>query len=196
MGKIRVRRESKNRIYIHNDLSNAASFFKKRIDERLDNNDLKGINFDFIAFHCLSAFSTEARLNFIGKKKIPDWKERAAFHKKLNVVFSKLAITPKWEERPFSTVNLLKDLRDLLAHGKPREEVIEEEVVIDQETADRLSHLTGEWEDFCNKEMMDRVYDDMNALWKMMLERSRISLFESLTSSFGVMTFIENVDET
>ena len=77
----------------------------------------------------------------------------------------------------FFTVNVLKDLRSLLAHGKPREEVIEEEVVIDQETADRLSHLTGAWEAFCNKEMIDRVYDDMNALWEMILERSHISLF-------------------
>jgi hypothetical protein len=196
MGKIRVRRDSKNRIYIHNNLSNGAFFFKKRIDKRLKENDLEGISFDYMAFHILTAFSTEARLNFIGYKKVRDWKEKAPFHKKFDAVFAQLAITPNWKERPFSTVNLLKKFRDLLAHGKPKEEVISENVVIDQETADRLSHLTGDWEGYCCKEMMDVVYDDMDTLWKTMLEKSGILLFETLTSSFGGMTFIENVTET
>ena len=75
MVKIKVRRQQKKRIYIHNDLSNAAFYFMKRIESRLQNNDQEGIAFDHMAFLILSAFAFEARINFLGKKLITNWRE-------------------------------------------------------------------------------------------------------------------------
>lgn len=42
---------------------------------------------------------------------------------------------------------------------------------------------------------MDRVYDDTDALWKRMLKKSDMSHFDTLTSCFGGVAFIENIDE-
>jgi hypothetical protein len=68
MAKIKARRHRKQRIYIHNDLSNNDFYFKKRIESRLQKKDEEGIAFDYMAYLVLSAFAFEACINFLGKK--------------------------------------------------------------------------------------------------------------------------------
>ena len=76
MKKKKARRQAEKHIYIHNDLANAAYHFKKRIEERHVNNDMKGISFDVLAGNILLAFSIEAKINFLGVQLIKDWKEK------------------------------------------------------------------------------------------------------------------------
>ena len=195
MAKIKVRRHQKKRIYIHNDLSNAAFHFKKRIESRLQNNDQKGIAFDHMAFLVLSAFAFEARINFLGKKLITDWKERSPFHVKVANVFSAVEIKQQSNQRPFSTLKTIKDFRDTLAHGKPEETVVEEEAIMEQHEEDGLVGLTAEWQKYCTPELMQIVHEDLNTLWKMLLEKAGIKVFDTLTSSFGALTVIEKIEE-
>ena len=194
MAKIKVRRHGKQRIYIHNDLSNAAFYFKERIESRLKNKDEQGIAFDHMAFLVISAFAFEARINFIGKKLVPDWKERSAFHKKVSTILSKVGITQKLNQRPFSTLNTIKDLRDTLAHGKPDEKSIDEEVTIEQNASWERMTLTAEWQQYCTLEFMRIVHEDLNTIWKMLLEKADIKVFETLTSSIGGLTLIKKLE--
>ena len=195
MTKLKVRRNRKQRIYIHNDLSNGAFYFKKRIESRLQENDKEGIVFDHMAFLVLSAFAFEARINFLGKKLIPDWKERSAFDAKVSTVLSAVGIIRKQDERPFSTLKTIKDFRDTLAHGKPDETTIHEEVIIEQHEADERVSLTADWRKYCTSEVVNTVHDDLDALWKMLLEKAEIEVFDTLTSSFGSLTVIEKLEE-
>ncbi len=195
MVKIKVRRHQKKRIYIHNDLSNAAFYFMKRIESRLQNNDQEGIAFDHMAFLVLSAFAFEARINFLGEKLITNWRERSPFHVKVASVFSAVGIKQQSNQRPFSTLKIIKDFRDTLAHGKPKETILEEEAIIEQEEEDGLVGLTAEWKKYCTLELMQIVHEDLNTLWKRLLEKAGIKVFETLTSSFGKLTIIEKIEE-
>jgi len=194
MAKIKVRKHQKRRIYVHNDLSNGASYFKQRIEKRLANNDQEGIAFDFMALLILLAFVFEARTNFVGSKVMKKWKERASFHVKVKRILSNLEIDPDWNERPFSTVNSIKAVRDMLAHGKPQEIPINEEVVIDQSEADQAPLLKSEWQKYCTIDFIRVAYEDTEAIWKLLLDRAGIRLFETLTSSFGSITVVEKLD--
>ena len=194
MAKIKVRRHGKQRIFIHNDLSNAAFYFKERIELRLQNKDDQGIDFDHMAFLVLSAFAFEARINFLGKKLVPDWKEFSPFHKKVSNVLSKVGITQKSNQRPFSTLNTIKELRDTLAHGRPDEKAFDEEVIIEQHEAGERVALTAEWRKYCTPESMRIVHEDLNTIWKMLLEKADIKVFDTLTSSIGGLTFIQKLE--
>ena len=55
-------------IFIHNDLSNVAFYYKNLIIKRTSENDNKGITFDHMSCLVFSAFSLEAYLNFFGVK--------------------------------------------------------------------------------------------------------------------------------
>jgi hypothetical protein len=46
MEQIKVRPQANKHIYVHNDLSNAAYDFNKKVNERLANNNREGIAFD------------------------------------------------------------------------------------------------------------------------------------------------------
>src|SRR5215210_55312 len=117
MEKIKVRRQAKKHIYIHNDLSNAAYHFNERINERFANEDIEGIAFDILAELVFLAFTIEAKVNFLGSKLIEGWKERERFWKKLQLVLGHLDLKVDFDTRPYSTINRLKELRDSLAHG-------------------------------------------------------------------------------
>lgn len=195
MGKIKVKRHRKQRIYIHNDLSNAALYFKERIESRLQNEDEEGIAFDYMAFLVLSAFACEARINFLGKKLVSDWNEYSAFHVKVSKVLSTVGITQKSNQRPFSTLKTIKDLRDTLAHGKPHETIKDEEVIIEQDEANMRVSLTAEWRKYCTLEVMRIVHEDLDTIWKMLLEKADIRVFDTLTSSFGRDRVIQKLEE-
>ena len=72
--------------------------------------------------------------------------------------------TQKLNQRPFSTLNTIKDLRDTLAHGKPDEKSIDEEVTIEQNAAWERMTLTAEWQKYCTPEFMRIVHEDLNAI--------------------------------
>jgi hypothetical protein len=76
MAKIKVRLKAQRRIYIHNDIGNAAFYFKNRVSERLAKDDREGVGLEIIAGLTLLAFEVEARFNFLGAKLISNWEER------------------------------------------------------------------------------------------------------------------------
>src|SRR5229473_3048469 len=86
LARIKVRKQAKKHIYVHNDLSNAAYHFNKKVNKRLANNDMEGIAFDILAELIFLAFSIEAKTNFLGTKLIGGWNERRPFLTKFKQV--------------------------------------------------------------------------------------------------------------
>jgi hypothetical protein len=121
MTKAKVHLEAHHHFYIHNDIGNAAFYFKTRVEERIAKGDRDGIGFEIMAGLTLLAFEVEARFNFLGAKLIADWNERKPLMEKIKKVCAHLGGTPDFSARPYWSVTKLKDFRDTLAHGKPQE---------------------------------------------------------------------------
>lgn len=194
--KMRVKLTSDRAIYIHNDLSNTAFYFKNRVTTRLEEGDHDGIFLEMIAGLTMTAFAMEASINFVGDKVLrEDWNERAAYWKKVKQVFEALGIKPDFETRPFSSIGKMQALRDALAHGKP-ERITKEEIVVG--TYDELEarqRLHGTWEEMVTIDNVKDWFDDMRAIWELMLEAGDIEVFDTMSQGMHGMEFIEHVNE-
>lgn len=193
MEKIKVRQQAKKHIYVHNDLSNAAYHFNKKVNERLANNDKEGIAFDILAELIFLAFTIEAKTNFLGNRLVAGWNEWRPFFTKLKHVLKHLALNVDFNTRPYSTIRTLKDLRDSLAHGKPLHLERDEEAIVDASEADKSIDLSADWESYCNAEFANQAYEDVNGIWKQLLSASKLSLLETLSGGEQSITFIEKV---
>lgn len=191
MEKIRARHKGHKNIYVHNDLSNAAHHFMEAISAKLASGDHKGITFDYMACLISLAFTFEARINFLGHKLIKDWKERQPFNEKITEVLGHLEVAPDFHERPYSSIAMLKDFRDFLAHGKPVEVQFDEEIVLPAEELDRRIDLDGEWTAYCEHAHVLDAHADIDAIWKDLLERGRLELYETITHGSSRLTVVE-----
>lgn len=187
-------------VYVHNDLSNAAWHFEDVIKKKQESGD-KGILLDGMACATLIAFTFEANINFMGFKlheagKLPKWKERENFNDKLNKVFGALGIPINKLNRPLKSMERMKRLRDLIAHGKPVYDKTEEVIVATPEEAEEASHsgLAAGWEVDCKADVVFECREDLEALWKLMVEKSGLALFDTMTHGQGGIDFIEHVD--
>lgn len=121
--KIKARVTKSARVFVHNDLANAAGYFAEIIEKKKKSGE-GGIMLDGMACMTLIGFTFEANVNFMGYElekagKLPNWKERDSFNDKLKKVFGALSIPIDKDKRPLKTMEKTKELRDSLAHGKP-----------------------------------------------------------------------------
>lgn len=193
--RMEVELERQIKDYIHNDIANAAHHLKKMIEDRMAADDRDGIFLDMMAALTMIAFAVEANLNFIGAKVVDGWVERQSGKDKWTQVLGTLGIEADYTQRPFSTLEQLRLFRDTLAHGKPR-------VLDEKETAigtyDELYALNeiksrSPWEHYVTLESVQAGYDDMNAIWDMMLKRAGIELHDTLSGWSGGMTYKRDV---
>ncbi|WP_332715784.1 hypothetical protein [Pelagibacterium mangrovi] len=194
--KMRVELTKEQAVYIHNDLGNTAFYFKKRIVERLEKGDHDGIFLEMTAGLTMTAFAMEASVNFVGDRIFGEaWDEWEPSLKKVKQVLSELGVDyGEFEKRPFSSIIELKKLRDTLAHGKP-ERITSKEIVIG--TYDELyarQRIAGGWEAMVTVENVVDWYDDMNDIWKMMIDAAGIEVIDTMSTGSHGMHFIEYVD--
>lgn len=69
LGKIKIKVEKDKRIYIHNDLMNAAHHLKKNV-LRINEANEPGITLHIMSTLTMLAFAYEAQINFIGYKTV------------------------------------------------------------------------------------------------------------------------------
>jgi hypothetical protein len=198
--RIMARVQKTRKVYVHNDLSQAATYFSGIIQEKQKNKSRDAIMFDGMACALMIAFAFEANLNFMGSYllktgKFTEWNETQSFTKKLNKVFGALGISVEREKRPLSSMQRMKSLRDTLAHGKPVEVEEDEEVVGAHEELDRGANLAADWEKDCTSDSVLEALTDLDALWKLMIVKSGINVLDTMTQGEGSITFVEHVFE-
>jgi hypothetical protein len=191
--KVKVRLRAHHHIYIHNDIGNAAFYFKERVNQRAARDDREGIAHEIIAALTLLAFEIEARFNFLGYKLIEDWDEWQAAKKKIEAICNYLGVKPDFSARPYLNVEKLRAFRNTLAHGKPEEVELDEEVVATAEELDERGFLHAEWEAYIEQDFLNEAYDDAEQVWKELLEKSGLTVFETMTSGTRSFSFIEHV---
>jgi hypothetical protein len=188
MEKIKARIEQKKNIYVHNDLSAAASFFKQLIDDKITTDECDGLTFYQMACAVMLAFTFEAKINFLGHKLLPNWQEKQRLKEKVKQVLRHLGVVPDWKTRPYSSMDGLRRFRDSIAHGKPVEIEHDETVQVRPDELDRRIDLTGEWESACTPEKLTQASSDLEDIWKDLLERSGLSIWDTRTSGESGIT--------
>ncbi|UGY20996.1 hypothetical protein HAP48_0049505 (plasmid) [Bradyrhizobium septentrionale] len=176
------------RINIHNDLDGAAFYFTEIVKKKVENGITDALTFDCMAAGTMLAFSFEAYLNFMGDRLVGLWNERDDYHKKIDRVFQKLKITPDWSKRPFSSIGAMKRLRDTLAHRKPQTIEVEKDFIdkTDGQKGKKID-LSGDWERLCSPDMIINAHDDLNEVWKLMIQKSGLDIMEIATGGEGAV---------
>jgi hypothetical protein len=183
------------RIYIHNDLANAAFYAKENV-LRIQRSQEAGISLHIMSALTMYAFAFEAKINFLGDKLIPNWKERESFNKKKNKVFEACKLGYENNTRPLVTINELKDFRDLIAHGKPFENSEEFERVVNRDNDEELElRISSPHEQYCTVDFLLNVADDIEQIWTDALGSSGIALCETVTRFSGGRTYIGEISE-
>jgi hypothetical protein len=195
--KVRARITQTKRLYIHNDLSTAALHFKDNIDAKENGDDRRGgKTYEYMACAVMLAFTFEAKINFMGWKLIPEWREFQSFHDKADQVFAKLGLELDWGKRPYSSLLAMKRFRDEIAHGKPLVVQRDEIVVMKAEELDRRVDLTGKWQDGCQPHDVNLACDDLDVVWHRMLDASGLEILDTISGGEGGILFIEKIVES
>lgn len=165
---------------IHNDLSNCAWGMREDMNKKFESGETAGVYFDMMGALIFLAFSIEAKINFIGWKILEDgWPERASLKEKINLIYKVLDLDADWSRRPLQTISSLKRFRDTLAHGKP--ELVKEIKEVDVDP-DIWESLKAQWEREVNPDNVNRCYEDIDNLWKLLLKEAEIPIAKTLTS--------------
>ena len=165
--------------YIHNDLSNCAFGMMEVMRKKIESEETAGIYFEMMSSLIFTAFTIEAKINFVGWKVLEKgWPERDCLHEKIDLLIRELNLKIKWGERPLQTIAKLNGFRNTLAHGKPD---IVDKTFTTHEKPDVWEALKGQWESSVTPENVEQCYADVNELWKILLEAAKIPVADTLT---------------
>lgn len=169
------------RVYPHNDLFNLAHYQKGVINNKVE----QGVE-DALSLDCLSclislAFTVEALVNFVGNKRVRDWQERKPYRKKISQVCQVARLNFDETVEPFSTLWTLKELRDVIAHGKPLE------IRTIASTREELrAAMACPWDSNLNPDFINTAYDQVKAFERLLFVNCKIRIGQTLTSAVGV----------
>ena len=168
------------RIYPHNELLSLARYQLDIINGKSEKGINVAIALDCVAILISLAFSVEAILNFVGHKCIKGWEERQPYYKKLREVCNVADIPIDAESELFSTLDQLKLMRDMIAHGKPIENKSNKS--FSEEVGNSLK---SPWAEYSNPEFANIAYRQVNEFKKIVFSRYNIKPGTALTSAAG-----------
>lgn len=176
--------------YIYNELSNCAHWFYEAMEDKFASGKTTGCALDMMATLVFTAFSNEAKINFVGFKVLEDgWPERANLREKIDLLRKVLPLKLDWSERPLQSVNQLRRFRDTLAHGKP--EIVKKTEIVDVEP-EIWDALKSQWERTVTPEFVRRCRSDEETLWEQLLCAAKIPLHRTLTQGGHQLTVLQN----
>lgn len=188
--------------YPHNDLENAAFFFRERLQRSIaDKDEAEGIFLDMIALVTMTSFALEGYVNVLGHHRLKeDEKAWQAFQwksvrKKLETLALWYGLTIDWQAKPFATVEPLVQLRNQFAHPKATPAVDREQILVGthDDFVRMLRNHKPEYERSLTWEFADTAYNDVQDLWSILLRASGINPFDLHTGGSQGIEYIEHV---
>jgi hypothetical protein len=173
-------------------LANSAYWFKAQVEKKSKPGaDRSGIAFDYLACATSIAFTNEAHINFFGMKCVKGYVERDPIERKVAAVFNEFKMPIVWETRPLSSFRAMKNLRDTLAHGKPAEIRYDNVTSATADQQDMIDNLKADWQKALAHEPIMTAYKDMDDLFKQLLEKSGMKLFDTIEQTNYTISLIE-----
>ena len=167
-------------VYPHNDLSGLANFHLSVVNEKAERGATEGIALDCMSCIIALAFSAEALINFVGFKKVNNWKERAPFNQKIEALREEIGLPYNRLTEPYQTIEKVKKLRNDMAHAKP----IEKDPHVSS-FEELRNEMKAPWDEFLTVEFVNHGYKQMMHFETMLLELSDISIYDSVTRGTG-----------
>jgi hypothetical protein len=194
----------------HNDLANAAWFFRERLTKAFEKNErAAGVFLDMMALVTMTAFALEGYVNFVGGRLIekanPDpekvkemWAcfEKRTVKNKIKIIRRTTGMEVDWSKRPYETVVELVGLRNIFAHPKThRPEQREFEAVgTEDELKKMLRDYRPEYERRLTWEFASRAYDDVEWIWNDLLRAAEIEAHQTWSGGSQGLQFLDYVD--
>lgn len=183
-------------IYVHNDLLNTAYYFHKRINDRLKNEDYKGVGLEMIAGVTMIAFAMEAAFNFYGFKTCGEkWNEWEKPAKKVKQVFDALKIETDEAARPYSSIAEVREVRNLIAHGKPEEFEFTETAVMTLDEIETPQTLSSAWNGKVCITNLNKWYEDLCEIDKLLRKASGLDILAVSSGGMRKIQFVRRADE-
>jgi hypothetical protein len=66
-------------------------------------------------------------------------------------------------------------------------------VEVPADELDRRIDLSGEWEAACKEQAVFEAHKDLEDVWRRLLEKSGLSIWETMTTGEGGISFIEKI---
>ncbi|MCK1480743.1 hypothetical protein IVB27_39990 [Bradyrhizobium sp. 197] len=117
--------------------------------------------------------------------------ERDPIESKVAVVFNAFKMPIVWETRPLSSFRNMKNLRDTLAHGKPAEIRYDNVASATPDQRNIIDNLKADWQKALTHEPIMTAYKDMDDLFKQLLEKSGLKLFDTIEQTNYTISLIE-----
>ncbi|MEZ9627800.1 hypothetical protein [Aliivibrio fischeri] len=169
------------RVYPHNDLFNLAHYQREGIRNKLNNGDKNGLKLDCLSCLISLAFTVEALVNFVGHKKVPNWKERDSYKDKMKKICAVSGCEYDQNVGLNKTLWDLKVLRDSVAHGKPIE--LETKVKSREELREKMQ---CSWDKNLMPEYVESTYEVVKEFECFLFDNCKISIGETLTSAVSI----------
>ncbi|KWB64156.1 hypothetical protein WL38_20285 [Burkholderia ubonensis] len=159
---------------------NLACYHREIIEKKVESGDHEGIALDCTSCLIALAFAVEALINFVGSRKVPDWNERAQSPLKIKKLSKALGITMQSGIEPFDAISTLREIRNGLAHGKPRQRVASAANRTELKEA-----MLAPWDGYLDPKTVAALYAQVVALRKILFDVAEIRWVDSLTSAVG-----------
>lgn len=191
--------------YPHNDLENAAHFFRERLKASIEAKERgDGIFLDLIALVTMTSFALEGYVNALGHHRLRDdakaWRayEWSSVRKKIETLVEWYGLAVDWDNRPFATVEPLVRLRNLFAHPKATPAENREQILVGthDEFVKLLRDHKPEYERTLTWEFADGAYQDVDTIWHTLLDASGINPFDLNSGGSQGFEYIEHVEPT
>jgi hypothetical protein len=194
--------------YPHNELANAAWFFRERLKTAISaNTQSEGIFLDMMALVTMTAFSLEGYINFVGHHVLARaadeaiaklaWAEfeRRSVRDKIKALKNLIGLDIDWDTRPYATIKNLVHLRNLFAHPKAHQAKEREwiQVGTQHEMMEMLRNHRPEYEKLLTWEFANDAYEDAEQIWKGLLTAANIEMHETFSGGSQGIEFIEEV---
>ena len=166
------------RVNQHNNLEAFARYQVSVVKSKLAGGDTEGLQNDCMSAVIAMAFAVEAILNYVGAKKIPNWKERASFKTKISLIERACQFKFDSSAEPFRTLELVKRSRDTMAHGQPIEFCVS--VSTDQEIA---KHMKPTWKLETQPVVVIVSFEQVETFKEFLFSRAGIKPGAALTSA-------------
>ncbi|MGX9430206.1 MULTISPECIES: hypothetical protein [Bradyrhizobium] len=162
-----------------------------RSKKKIEDGQRDGIAFDYLACAVSIAFTNEAHINFFGMKCVKGFVEREPIESKVATVFTTFKLPVIWETRPLSSFRAMKNLRDALAHGKPAEICYNKVVCATPDQEEIINNLRANWQKALTHQPIMDAYKDMDDVFKLLLKKSGLSLFDTIEQTNYTISLIE-----
>ena len=131
--RIIVNREVEREVYLHNVLEDVLFGINVRFDKLTSDPSPKGWKYEAVNGLIIMAMLNEGWFNAIGEKIVPEWNNRHGAEKRLKQICELLLSDLSIFDRPLSSVDALRGIRNEFAHSKPfLERRLDEGVVVDE----------------------------------------------------------------